>query len=100
MFLSTNLPDAFYMSTQSCRDLLARYIATPETLAPDELALMYGCLSLGRLRVLGQGYGTVRFIPMQESGEEEVGYFRRAIEILRNWGRATPTSLSKPFCAL
>jgi hypothetical protein len=46
------LPSFGFLTPSRVQDLFNRYVTTPQTIGSDQIALLYSCLALGRLRML------------------------------------------------
>lgn len=96
VFLDDFLPYCSYMTTPRVHSLFNRYITSPETLAPDQTALICACLALGLLRLKSVPLRKSFLRHLTEVPDEDrtdIIFFRHAIDILERWGDASFTSL-------
>lgn len=98
VFLDDFLPYCSYMTPPRVHSLFNRYITSPETLSPDQTALICACLALGLLRLksvpLRKGFHR-HHTEVPDEERIDVVFFRHAIDILERWGTASFTSLRK-----
>lgn len=91
-FCDHMLPFCSYMTSPRVLALFERYLSAPQTLSPDQTALMYSCLALGYIRL--QAFGNDRHArEVADRDRMDVPYFRHAVHMLDKWGSASFTSL-------
>lgn len=94
-FCDHMLPFCSYMTAPRVMNLFERYLSAPQTLSPDQTALMFSCLALGYIRM--QTFGNERHARVvRDEDRMDVPYFRHAVHVLDKWGSASFTSLRKP----
>lgn len=87
------LPTCSFLTPSRINHLFERYVASPTSLGPDQLALIYACLACGyvRLQYFGGHERNATAVPQDQ--REDVPWYRHAVHALTTWGSATFTSL-------
>lgn len=81
------------IAPQRLRDLATRYLATPDSLAGDQLAVILACLCLGRYKETRTG--DANSLAAIDATGEAVLYARHALRALDQWGSASCLALSE-----
>lgn len=89
-----------FLSPGRVADLYTRHRTLPESLVPDQRALVAAVLCLGRLAELifevSPDGAPQRFRPVPNGARrEDITYFRLALSHLEQWGAASCTALCK-----
>jgi hypothetical protein len=104
-FTNTFLPFFDFLPPARCADLMERYLSAPASLAPDQTALVLGCLAMGCYQEKqtgspavfgGQGVEVMGMQGRRYSGGVERPdwtFFLWALRVLDDWGSASPTAL-------
>jgi hypothetical protein len=87
------LPTCSFLTPARINHLFERYVASPTSLGPDQLALIYACLACGfvRLEYFGGHERNATSVPQEQ--REDVPWYRHAVHTLTAWGSTTFTSL-------
>lgn len=77
-----------FISQPQLQNMLIRYQMPPDTLEPDEKALLYACFCLGR-------YREITMTDLNTTDRSDAEWYRRAILMLEDCSRPSHTALSK-----
>jgi len=94
-FIVHCLPTCSFLTPSRINHLYERYVASPISLEPDQLALIYACLACGYVRLQYFGGHERNATPVPQDQREDVPWYRHAVHTLTTWGSATFTSLRK-----
>lgn len=116
LFTEYMLPFCSHLTAPRVLSLFERYLAAPNSLTPDQQALVLMCIGLGYVRLQGfeQGPGPLgsmsptrtgnsgtklpppgRAVFVDDADRLDVPFFRHSLHILEKWGGASFTSLRK-----
>jgi hypothetical protein len=87
------LPTCSFLTPSRINHLFERYVASPTSLGPDQLALIYACLACGYVRLQYFGGHDRNATPVPQDQREDVPWYRHAVHTLTAWGSTTFTSL-------
>jgi hypothetical protein len=87
------LPTCSFLTPSRINHLFERYVASPTSLGPDQLALIYACLACGYVRLQYFGGHDRNATSVPQDQREDVPWYRHAVHTLTAWGSTTFTSL-------
>ena len=87
------LPTCSFLTPSRINHLFERYVASPTSLSPDQLALIYACLACGYVRLQYFGGHDRNATSVPQDQREDVPWYRHAVHTLTAWGSTTFTSL-------
>lgn len=73
-------------------DLSRRYATLPDSLGPDQTALIYSCLCLAKFKELSTESGALRSEGYGED-RQDIAWYRYALKLISDWGSASCTAL-------